>query len=130
VYVLADPLGTLRQARNEHRLRTATELLTLLQNNPGAAQAGQLGTATEGCQVSSDFCQIDTPSCANLTKLLPLAEQTLPADMSWGTNARTGFAISFPTAETIAVTACYSEGTEKIVAEGEVDPTNNNENPL
>lgn len=121
VMVSLDPLRQFREAKNARRWSDVNSISTaiyryVVENNtyPSGidAQKRQIGTANTGCDTS---CPGATSACINLQTSLSNYLPELPIDLSLGTAAQTGYAISkTPDTNVLTVTSCHAENNTQI----------------
>ncbi|MFZ5376398.1 MAG: hypothetical protein ACOZAN_01870 [Patescibacteria group bacterium] len=106
--------------RTQHLKEIAEFFQSFQQKNllylPDNITAGnyQIGTATDGCQINSETCHVIHPRCLNLNYINSDVRDDVPSDVSTGNREKTGYMITITENSQITLTACGSEGDQKI----------------
>lgn len=122
VIVALDPAKRFADARNARRLSDIQSILAAVQqyiiDNKGVLPTGidttekQIGTASGGCAISSDYCNADTSVCVDLSSELAKYLKSVPYDPGAGSLATTHYSIQANDNNLITVTACDSTDAE------------------
>lgn len=122
VIVALDPAKRFADARNARRLSDIQSILAAVQqyiiDNKGTLPTGiettekQIGVAGGGCSISSDYCNVDTSVCVDLSSELAKYLKSVPYDPGAGSSETTHYSIQANDNNLITVTACDSTDPE------------------
>jgi hypothetical protein len=71
----------------------------------------QVGTSSEGCQLTTAYCQIPQAQCIDLHMLMNNRSLSMPSDLIAGSYYKTGYAVKYDTeSKVVTVIACHAEG--------------------
>lgn len=85
----------------------------------------QVGSATDGCEMTSNGCQATISGCTNLRYIVDDPYLSLPADVISGSEKRSGYVVWLEGEDTLVVASCqpqYQEVRTKIPGLRSVDP--------
>ena len=118
--VLLDPFKMQPKFRDQKRTQDLTQFHTFLTeylNSPLVLSSyvqtdiHQIGTATSGCALETEYCSIPSDTCMNLNHILPDPSLDLPVDPLLGSVAKTGYAVVLEAPGTVKFIACHGENS-------------------
>lgn len=118
VIVALDPVKRFEDARNSRRLSDIQNILSAVQqyavDNDGVIPDGitsherQLGTLKERCDLSTNVCSANDPSCVNLSTTLARYLKEMPFDPQNGSAETTRYSITIDSNNIVTIKACDS----------------------
>jgi prepilin-type N-terminal cleavage/methylation domain-containing protein len=118
IMVALDPAKRFEDARNSRRLSDIQSVLSAVQqyivDNEGAVPSGvndsemQIGSATDGCDISNTVCSVGAISCLDLSSPLARYLKEIPHDPQQDSSQRTHYSIQMDSNNIITIRACDS----------------------
>lgn len=122
VFVALDPAKRFADARDSRRISDINSILSAVSqyvlDNKNVLPSGiettekQLGTATSGCEVYGEHCNVGVSNCLDLSSDLAKYLKSIPHDSLTGSDATTHYSIQIDANNIVTVRSCDAKNNE------------------